>query len=280
MRKTLALALWAALFAGGCDRQPAVAGPKPLVLELGADGRMRADGRAVTLDELGSYLYERHPDSPMDDVALRASDLDVVLRVAPDACWLHVQWMLTICVEEKFHRTWFEGSGGRLVRVFQPFEPVILPSNHQPDARALCVTIDIYQDEGGEMLFRCGERFSRDVRAVDDWVADALQTGRPETFSMRVGEIRAPPRTACRHVLAVMEALAHSGIEKVLPHGFHIPQPAVRRNPVLPAPNAERYPPSGLGVRSVPYDPEFGGPFLIDDEKIEEPAPDAPLEER
>ena len=288
---TMVLALWAAVIACGCKKQPQPDGVEPLLLELSADGHVRADGRAVSLDGLGAYISEikRGARGAVEQTGhgFSAWNLDVVVRVDPNAYWQQVQWMLAVCIEEKLNRTWFEQPGERRVKVFQHIDAAVEWLPGYPRERALCVTIDIEHENGGAVRYRCGERTARSVNAVDAWVADALRAERRGTFVIRVGEIRAPLTVAFRHVFAVMEVLADSELEKIWIYGSSIAPPAVRANSVLSVPESRWTPPAGRGIRAVPYHPDLG---LMDyedeedeedeEESIEEPEVGAPPAER
>jgi hypothetical protein len=264
--------------AGGCDKQGDDADSRPVLIELGADGRIHADGRAVTLDALGEHVDKRKLRGPLEhtDDGFRNSGLDVVLRVDPAARWQHVQWLLTVCMEQKLYRTWFEGSGGRRVKVFQPTDAAIEWLPGYPRTNALCVTIDVEHGEDGAVRFRCGEQTASDVRSVSTWIAEGLRSELSADYVVRVGEIRASPGAAFRHVLAVMEAFAASAIERTWLYGTMIPTSAVRTMPALPAPDSRWKPPSGRGVRAIPYRSDLGVLECDWPEEIEEADPDAP----
>jgi len=272
MREPWALVLWVALVS--CGRKGPQRVDDAVLLELGADGRVSADGRAVDLDGLGSYLAERRDDAPLRMTKEgRVAGLDIVLRIDPDAYWRQVQWILIVCIEQKNHRTRFEGAGGRRVKVFQFIDMAIEWLPGYPKKDALCVTIDVEHDESGDVRFRCGERTARDVEAVKGWVAEALE--RPGVFVARVGEIRAPPKMAYRHVLAAMQALAGSSggladtkLDRTWLHGYAIPTDAVRAMSRLPVPASRRTPRAGRGVRAVGYHADLG---VIEESELEPP---------
>lgn len=232
-----------------CDKHRQSTVAKHLLIELRADGRVQADGRAVTLDGLSRYAGERRR-AP----GARASNLDVVLRIEPDAHWQHVQWILTICMEEKLYRTWFEVSGGRRVKAYQP---IGMPGEWlpgYPNGRALWATIGIGRQDG-EVLYACGEETARDVAEVKAWATDAAT--RPGDFAKRVGEIRATPATAFGDVFPVMVALEDAALEIEF-YGTAIPGAAARRKTALPRSRSFSSPPVGRGIRAVPYDPDLG----------------------
>ena len=151
----------ALLVLAGCEKRPR---PAPtLLLELGADGAVRADGLPVDLDGLATRMLARRQGGPSGRTADGRwySKLDVVLRVAPDAYWQHVQCLLTVSAERRLYRSWFERADGRRMRLFQPVDMAIefLPGYHRTNA--LCVTIDVEQAADGDARFRCGDRTAR-----------------------------------------------------------------------------------------------------------------------
>jgi len=240
----------------GCDKHPQSTVAEHLLVELSADGRVLVDGRAVTLDGLSHHAGERRRRGRIEKTTrgVHASGLDVVLRVDPDAYWQHVQWILTVLMEEKLYRTSFEPPGGRRVIAFQPPDMAIEWLPGYPTGRALCMTVGIGRQDG-DVLFRCGEETARDVAAVNAWAADAA--ARPGDFGKRIGEIRAWPGTAFRDVFAVMVAFADAALEISL-YGTAIPGAAVRTKITLPSPEPSPSPPVGRGIRAVPYDPDLG----------------------
>lgn len=246
MRK-IALALVLLAACGRSEKPPGV------TIAITADGFVRVEGKAVTLDELGTWLAARREAGPREQVdhAIGVSALPVVIDPEDDAAWIHVAWVMTILAEEKFWRLTLPG--GREAPL--PVDSGIMPILPPPEGVALLVRVQIL--ETGD--YRLGLRSTRDLEKTGAWIDRAPRDG----FLCRMGVIHAQPRVPWQRVRAVVDLLRGHGLKRIEFAG-DVPSRDERERSPLPVPPPAPPPEAWRGFVSVAYwsEPEwFEGPL-------------------
>lgn len=235
-----------------------------ITIAITADGYVKVDGKAVTLDELGTWLAARR--EPLEELEWggKASSIPVLLEAEDDALWGHVHWVMVVLAEQKLWR--LSLPGGREAPL--PRDAGIVPSGAPPDSRALVLRVVVL--EGG--VHALGDRRSRDIEELGRWIDAEPRDGIPSL----IGGIAAEPRATWRQVRPLFDLLRHRGARRIEFQGG-IPLPSDRMRSPLPPPTPGDLSWSGAFV--VDY---WSGPDVYEepaDAAIEEPEPDLPGEE-
>ncbi len=235
-----------------------------ITIAITRDGFVKVDGRAVTLDELGTWLAARR--EPLEELEWggKASSIPVLLELEDDALWGHVRWVMVVLAEQRFWR--LSLPGGREAPL--PRDAGIVPSGPPPDGKALLFRIVVL--EGG--AYALADRRSRDVEELARWIDAEPRDG----ILCLIGGIAAGPRATWRQVRPLFDLLRHRGTRRIDFQGG-IPLRSDRMRSPLPPP-----PPRDLrwsGAFVVDY---WSGPGVYEepaDAAIEEPEPALPGEE-
>jgi biopolymer transport protein ExbD len=238
MRKiTLVVVLLAA-----CGRKhPAQAPPTPSVtIAITADGFVKVDGKAVALDELGTFLAARRDAAPLVEIGwgVKASPLPVLLDVEDGALWRHVMWVTTVLAEQKFWRLSFPG--GREA----PLPTSGITHCGAPDGKALLVRVLVFENG----TYALGDRTTRDAKTISTWI-DAAP---PDGTLRRIGAIGAQPRVAWGLIRPAFDALRSRGVDQIEFAGA-VPRLDSRGRSPLPPPRPLRLPMRWSGLFLVDY---------------------------
>jgi hypothetical protein len=241
--------------------------PARLTIAITADGYVRVDGAAVTLDELGTRLAVRREAAPVEEFEWggRASSLPVLLDVEDAALWGHVYWVMVVLAEQKFWRLALPG--GRDAPL--PRGAGIVPSGPPPDGKALLLRIVVL----GGGAYALGDRVSRDVEELGRWIDAEAQDG----ILCRIGGIGAEPHASWQEVRPLFDLLRDRGARRIDFEGGIPPHGDRMRSP-LPPPRRGDMPARWSGAFVVDYwsDLDVYDPVA---EEIEEPEPALPDEE-
>jgi biopolymer transport protein ExbD len=251
-----------ALLLAACGSEPA-----GITIAITADGFVKVDGKAVTLDELGTLLAARRDAGPREQVAeaVGLSALAVLLDVEDDATWRHVDWVMVILAEQKFWRVSLPGDRAAPL----PVAPGIWPSGPPPDGSALLIRVLVL--ETGAYALR--DRTTGDVEELGRWIDEAKGDG----VLCRIGGLAADARATWRQLRPAFDLLRRRGVKRIELLQCGIPPRSVRlRSPML-APRAVDVPARWSGIFVVGYRSEldvYEDPLELE---IEEPVPDEDL---
>lgn len=246
----------------------AACGPDPdrVTIAITSDGFVKVDGKAVTLDELGTWLAVRREAGPVEALegGGSVSTLGVLLDVEDDALWGHVYWVMVVLAEQKFWRLALPG--GRDAPL--PRDVGIVPSGPPPDGKALLLRIVAL----GGGAYALGDRESRDVEELGRWIDAEAQAG----ILCHIGGIGAEPHASWQEVRPLFDLLRHRGAGRIDFQGGIPPRGDRTRSP-LPLPRPGDIPARWSGAFVVDYwsDLDVYDPVS----EIKEPEPALPDEE-
>jgi len=186
---------------------------RPVTIAITADGYVRLDGNAVTLEQLGTALAARREAGPQEQVdhAVGDSAIPVVVDPEDQAAWAHVASVIAVLAERKFWRLSFPG--GRAAPL--PVDRGVCPISQPPDSVALLLRVLVRED--GAYAF--GPRSTRDVEEIGKWIDAAPREG----TACRIGVIRGQPRARWRNVRAVFDLLRDRGAKRIDFYDDHAP---------------------------------------------------------
>jgi hypothetical protein len=242
--------------------------PERVTIAITGDGLVELDGKAVTLDELGTRLAVRRDAAPVEELegGGRGSTLGVLLDVEDSALWGHVYWVMVVLAEQQFWRLALpDGRDAPL-----PRDAGIVPSGPPPDGKALLFRIVVL--EGG--AYALADRRSRDVEELARWIDAEPQDG----ILCRIGGIGAEPRATWRDVRPAFDLLRDRGARRIEFQGGIPPHSDRRRSP-LPPPRPGDLPARWSGAFVVDYWSDLDTYEEPVDAEIEEPEAALPDEE-
>ncbi len=193
---------------------------------------------------------------------VKASTLTVCLMVDPEAAWLHVDFVRTVLMENKFHRLSLDG--GREAPL--PVDVAICGESDVRGSPPAFLLVRFGLTASGE--YRFGARSTTRIAEVEGWL-DAL----PSKPGLRpVGILRPEAGTRWQQVEALFDLLRRKGVERIAFQGCSIPLPALRALSPLPVPRPGRPVPEWKGLVEAPtWDPDD---CLLDEDEV--PEPEAP----
>jgi hypothetical protein len=207
-----------------------------ITIAITAERFVKVDGKAVTLDELGTLLAARRDAAPLESLG-KASTLPVVLQIEDDALWRDVRWVMTVVEEQKLWR--LSLPGGRDAPL-----PVDSTIHTRPsDGVALLVRI-LVLDDGQYML---GDRKTRDIDEIGTWIATAERDG----VLCSIGGIAAETCATWRRVRPAFDLLRSLRMKRI-EFEYAIPPHRDRtRSPLSKA-------------RPGPFPTRWSGTFIVD----------------
>lgn len=203
-------------------------------------------GLAGRLAEIARLFHEEQQANGASGYEGRASRLNVAFRVDGDAPWQHVQWLLIVCAEQRFARTWFaalDRAGGDeyLLDARLPVDVGVVPEDG-PEVVKVQVAIVPRKyvaaprgDVVTQVVYRFGAHETDDLSLVGRWADDALRAVNGKDLRV-VGEIKAEARVPHRYVASVLAVLRERGIDRVDFYGTATPTDEERRAATLPYP--------------------------------------------
>lgn len=222
---------------------PAVEADIFLRVEQGGRLTIREQGRwrGATLDELGAHLVHAKRAFAGRQRALgrRSHEVDgsgmergasrqvVEVDLHPETPWLHLYWLICICMEERFDKLLIR-VGGRTFYLFLPWDAAIEYTEPPPHIHA---TVryqgdDRYRTDAGEDKNLAGV-----VRYLASRRQAAEQAGKADVL---VGVPTMPRTMPAERVLDLFGAFLESGIPRLDLPGHALPSREARQLEVLP----------------------------------------------
>lgn len=234
------------------------------VVTLADEGVVFAEDRPVTLEGLGTALAERASRHPWKDLpgGVRVSEMPVLVRADDAAPWMHAQWVLCVCLEQRIHRAYLaarapgDPSGptsgaGRALDARLPTDKGI--ASGKPSAETFVVETWIQPAASGERVwagarvkvpvafrYEFGEDRTEALEELSGWIREELAAARAEGISGRVrGLIKAGQHTPTGRIAELLSLYVTSGYQRTEFFGTAIPPATLRKVEVLPYPHGE-----------------------------------------
>ncbi len=216
----------------------------------------------VTLDDLGTYLaVSRDRDiiaqqqigkSGLEEILphLRATRLFLSLDADPTVPWQHIQWVMTLAVEQKYRKLEMSDGKRRLLaclpidRTFCPVEgyqppPEVQATVHlvaRKEQPAKWGGLDVLQPT--DVRCKCGDMETTDLAEVTGYLKRAKKAveGMRDPKVVFYGVIQAGHKVPYAKVFDVMEAFVKAEIPSVDFWGTGIPPKTIRGAKRLPYP--------------------------------------------
>jgi biopolymer transport protein ExbD len=190
------------------------------VVRLSDRGKLSYDGDAISLDGLAMLLKRHEPKS-------------VLVRGDAGARWQHVQWILTVCAQERIADTHFAVGDGAARDARLPKDLGL-----QKDRR-IRIRVGIKATNqhflGNAVTYRVADRDVADGGQVAEWIR-AAKAAAGEVREQVCGEIEAGHDVPFQRVCETMDRFRAAGIRDVLFHGTQVPDEKTRRRTSLPLP--------------------------------------------
>jgi len=237
--------------------------PAGVTIAVAADGTLRVDGAAVTLDGLAAILAARGRAGPREtlDHGFEVSALPVRIDADDEAAWAHLAWVMAVLAEQKFWR--LSLPGGREAPL--PCDGGISPISPPPDGKALLASVLVLGGHG----YMLGKRWTRDLAELGAWIDAAPRDG----ILCRIGLIAARPHVLWREVRPLFDMLRERGAKRIEFGWGNVPLPEARTRSPLPPPDNAPAPRRWGGLRVADY---WSGP---DRYELHEAEIDLPEEE-
>ena len=209
--------------------------PHPrVIVTLMASGEMRFAGEAVHLEKLSTILRGLREKRKEDLDG--PSKLVVLIRADRDVEWMRVQWIVTVCMENRVYKLQL---GVKLAadRSYTPEEARELDVERRdkkpPEAprlegklslpvtywlhkrHVLSYELNIDRTQEGGAIYRFRERMTTDLKTVRAWVAETWRAARGVRGVRLVAKLDADTRTRLRHVVAAISKLREAGWKEI-----------------------------------------------------------------
>jgi hypothetical protein len=171
---------------------------------------------------------------------VRASSLDVLLRVDRHTPWRHVQWVTTTCSEQKVYKLWFaatrlgnvgEKSAGRALKVkaHLPTDRGIKTVVTAPEEHYTAPTHVVFRESG--VAYKYGDRETADPKELYSWIQNDFRyaMGQGIEKSQLSGEIKAAHKAPAGAIIGVLTLYLRAGFPDVDLAGTMIPGAEERR---------------------------------------------------
>jgi hypothetical protein len=206
-------------------------------------GRPGADWERVTLDGLATHLrreaeafHRREAAAGRNGYDKGVSRLRVDLQVDRETPWLHVQWVMTVCAEERMPRLAFAARANDAAYLLDASLPTDLPLERDPPV--VSVSVRVSHAPAG-VRYRIGEQETGSLASLVRLLVDA-QTAAALRGAALQGEIRAARDIPFARVAELVAEFRRAGIEHVHFFGAPVPDPETRRAKGLPRPGGTR----------------------------------------
>ncbi len=198
---------------------------------------------AGELQRLGDEGYEKLEGGQ------KVSKLFLSIEADPVAPWQHLQWLMIVAAEQKYHKLELI-DGTRRMLTYLPCDRGLSPKAKKPPKEAfVSVHLMARMERPREwndgkvfapmtVVYRLVERETEDLKTLAGWIREAKRAVEPELKKgwTLVGEIKAGHKVPFAHVFDVMAAFVDGGIPAVSFYGTTSPTDEVRRLERLPYP--------------------------------------------
>lgn len=212
-----------------------------------------------TLDGLGTVLAvardkheieQRKLGKPgLEEVSsgVKASRLFLALEADPGVPWQHLQWVMTIAMEQRIRKLEMV-EGTRRLLVFLPVDRAICGLSDQPPPEIKAEVHVVVRAEQPakwgdaeiqrptEFRYKCGDAETASLAEVTGCLGRMKKAAEESPQAIFYGVIKAGNKVPYAKVFDVMEAFVEAGIANTCLYGTAIPPQSIRESKRLPYP--------------------------------------------